>query len=293
MWELRRICASRATWLIATGAFAFCCITVWANTVVGGTYTVASPHGALTFVVPYTSVWGLATTLPESPGILLGVFIPFLCTDAVARDWTRGTRDLILSTPLPTWAYVWGRCLASLLLGLVFAGLYLVAILLVAVLLHLAQGTRYPPPAFPGDIAVWALIVAPPTVLLSGVSSALGAVVPRRTNLIKAGMLVVWLVGGESLEVALLRPGVPSWVALWDPTSIAPEIQLNGQFFHTLSTAAQQMDVPAFLRFVRVYQQTLPDLHTWVAPHLVWAGVGLLAIAAATLRFHRIRRRYP
>lgn len=291
LWELRRISASRTTWLIAAGAFALCCLTVWGNTVVGGTYIVSSPHGAVTFVVPYTSVWGLATTLPESPGILLGVFMPFVCTDAVARDWGRRTRDLILSAPLPSWAYVWGRCLAGLLLSLVFAGLYLVAILLVAVLLHLAQFNRYPLPAFPGDIAVWALIMVPPAVLLSSVSSALGSVVPHHTNLIKAGVLVVWLAGGESLEVVLLRPGTPSWLALWDPTSIAPEIQLNAQLFHILSTAAQRMGVPAFLRFVRVYQQTLPDLHAWVAPHLIWVGVGLLAMAAAVKRFDRIRRR--
>ncbi|HEX9412488.1 MAG TPA: ABC transporter permease [Ktedonobacterales bacterium] len=220
-WELRRICASRANWLTAAGAFGACFLITWGDAVVGGIYPLPSPHGTLRFVVPYTSVWGLATTLPESPGIFFGLLFPFMCTDGVARDLRRRTHELMMTTPLPSWAYVWGRSLASLLLSFLLAGLLLVSIMLVTVLLHVTHAGGYPPLVLPSVIAIWALIVLPPMVLLSGFSCALGTLLPRRSNLIKVGVLLAWLVGGESLEVFVLRPENPAWLAQWDPTNCA------------------------------------------------------------------------
>jgi hypothetical protein len=288
-WEVRRGLASYTNWFTAAGAFGICLLTVWANAVVGGVYQLPSPHGTLRFVVPYTSVWGLATTLPESPGIIFGLFFPFLCADAVARDLRRRTHALLMTTPLSSGAYIWGRYLASLLLSFCLAGLLLVSIIVVTVLLHVRHAERYPPLVLPSVIAIWALIVLPPAILLSGVSFALGTLLPRRTNLVKVGVLLTWLVGGESLEVFLLRPAHPSWPALWDPTSIAPEILLNRQLDTTLSTHAQAMGVQAFLRYVRAYQQTMPDVRFWVGPHLAWAALGVAAVVGISFAFRRFR----
>jgi hypothetical protein len=288
-WELRRGLASHANQFTAVGAFGICLLIVWGNAVVGGIYQLPAPHGTLRFTIPYTSVWGLATTLPESPGIIFGLFFPFICTDGVARDLTRRTHELLMTTPLSSSAYIWGRYLASLLLSFCLACLFLVSIIVATVLLHVKHADSYPPLVLPSVIAIWALIVLPPAVLLSGFSFALGTLLPRRSNLVKVGVLLSWLVGGESLEVFLLRPANPSWQALWDPTSIAPEILLNRQLYKTLSTHAQDMGVQAFLRYVRAYQQTMPDLRSWVGPHLAWAALGVAAVVGVSLSFRRFR----
>src|SRR5256884_3560350 len=49
--------------------------------------------------------------------------------DGVTRDLNRRTHELLMTTALPTWAYVWGRYLAGLVMSLGLALLLLASIL--------------------------------------------------------------------------------------------------------------------------------------------------------------------
>ena len=293
-WELRRVLASRATWVLAAGTFgvfvALMLLVWWRDNL----FTLATPQGTLAFHYPATSVWGLIVTYPQSPGMFLGMLLPFVGVAGIARDLSRRTHELLMATSLPSWAYVWGRYLASLCLSLVLAGMIFFAIVVVTVLLHLVDSSVYPPVVLSSILAVWMVVVLPPTLLLSGLSFSLGAVLPRRANLVSLGVVLAWFTCGASFWY-LVNPHYrdpnphPSPYVTWDPTSIAPTFPLEHQFVHQVTAAAQTWDRPAVLRYARALQQTLPDLSAWIAPHLVWAAVGIAAVGIASLAFRRFR----
>jgi ABC-type transport system involved in multi-copper enzyme maturation permease subunit len=78
--------------------------------------------------IPGTSTWGLLLTLPTTV-LLLVLLLPFVAADGVTRDLTRRTHELLMTTAVPSWAYVWGRYLTGLLMSLGLAVLLLAAIL--------------------------------------------------------------------------------------------------------------------------------------------------------------------
>src|SRR5260370_41460217 len=155
--------------------------------------TIPSAHGPPTFWLTYTNNWGLYNTLPETPGIFLGMFLPFLNVDGVARDLKRRTHELLMTTAIPSWAYVWGRFLSGLLLSLGVACLVLLAIFAHAALRHVAQPDIYLPPNLPGFTAQWALIVLPPTMLLSSISFAAGAPLPPPSQFHQPATILCWV----------------------------------------------------------------------------------------------------
>jgi hypothetical protein len=120
IWELRRFRASRLFWFQALGCFCF-----------------------LLFVAG-TSARGLLHTLPLVLVVLV-LLLPFVTADGVTRDLSRRTHELLMTTALPTWAYVWGRYLAGLLISLGLALLLLASILGMGGLLHLTVAD-YPLP---------------------------------------------------------------------------------------------------------------------------------------------------
>jgi ABC-type transport system involved in multi-copper enzyme maturation permease subunit len=293
-WELRRVLASRVTWVMAAGTFgvfiALMVLLRWRDNL----FTLSTPQGTLSFHYPATSVWGLIVTYPQSPGMFLGLLLPFVCADGIARDLKRRTHELVMATSLPSWAYVWGRYLASLCFSLVLAGMILLAIVVVTVLLHLVDSGVYPPTVLSSILAVWTVVVLPPTLLLSGLSFSLGALLPRRANLVRLGVVLAWFTCGASFWY-LVNPNYrdpnasPSPYVTWDPTSIAPTFPLERQFVTRVTEAAQTLDIPAVLRYERTLQQTMPDLSAWIAPHLVWAAIGIAAVGIASLTFRRFR----
>jgi len=293
-WELRRVLASRASWVMAAGTFgvfvALMLLAWWRDNL----FTLSTPSGTLSFHYPATSVWGLIVTYPQSPGMFLGVLLPFVCVAGIARDLNRRTHELLMTTALPSWAYVWGRYLASLCFSLVLAGMIFLAIVVVTGLLHLVDSGVYPPVVLSSILAFWMLVVLPPTLLLSGLSFSLGALLPRRANLVTLGVILAWFTCGASFWY-LVNPNYrdpsahPSPYVTWDPTSIAPTFPLERQFVHQVTAAAHTLDMPAVLRYERALQQTLPDLSAWIAPHVVWAAVGIAAVGIACLAFRRFR----
>ena len=102
----------------------------------------------------------------------------------MTRDLHRRTHELLLTTALPTWAYVWGRYLVGLVMSLGLAVLLLVAILGMGGLLHLTV-TDYPAPQIGTVLLLWVGMVLPATILVSSLGFALGTLLPRLSTLIK------------------------------------------------------------------------------------------------------------
>src|SRR5258708_3689039 len=133
-WELRRFRASRLFWLQALGFFCFLLFLTWAQQA-PDTFGTAPGNVASSGFVAGTSAWGLLQTLPPAL-VLLVILLPFVTADGVSRDLSRRTHELLMTTALPTWAYVWGRYLIGLLMSLRLPLLLLAAILGMGALLH-------------------------------------------------------------------------------------------------------------------------------------------------------------
>jgi hypothetical protein len=288
-WEFRRLQASRLNWVIAVATFGFFLLVLWLGRVVTTypiTSTTATGHVG---VVAETSLVGLVIALPQYPGLFLSMFPPFLNTDGVTRDLKRRTHELLMTTQLPTWAYIWGRYLAGVLLSLLVAVLLLVAVVVIAIVLHLTQADAYPQFDLPGVCAVWAVLLVPPVLLLSSLSFALGTWLPQHANLIKVSILLGWFAGEAVLPQWAFQHGMPLWYQTWDPTSVARTPGLLGHFLQRIAPIAQSptLSVQAIMLQVRLAEQQPPDLGPLVGPHLVWAMIGLLGVVIAGRAFRR------
>jgi ABC-type transport system involved in multi-copper enzyme maturation permease subunit len=288
-WELRRFRASRLFWIQAPVFFGLLLFVTWSQQMPNH---FQNAQGAVTFngFVAGTSVWGLLEGLPSGPLLLLGLLLPFVNADGVTRDLQLRTHELLLTTALPSRAYVWGRYLMGLLVSLGLALLLLVALLVMGGLLHLTV-TDYPLPPLGPVLLLWVGMVLSATVLLSSVSFALGTLFPRVSTLVKMGILLVWFVGALILPTGLGdTASPPTWYSAWDPTSAATALGLlipyRPDFGALERMATSTAQVQQALLSV---ENTLPTIGSWFGPHLLLAGVSLLLVLVAALTFQRFR----
>jgi ABC-type transport system involved in multi-copper enzyme maturation permease subunit len=66
--------------------------------------------------VAFDSRWPLLDIVAALGDLLwlLLMLVPIIVADAVVRDYKQRLHELIMTTAVPTWAYVWGRFLAGL-----------------------------------------------------------------------------------------------------------------------------------------------------------------------------------
>lgn len=238
-WEFRRFRASLLFWLQALLFFGLVLFVTWSTRIPGHPITIANSHGALSGSIAGTSAWGLLTSsLPTGPLFLLVLLVPFINTDAVTRDLQRRTHELILTTALPSRAYVWGRYLISLTMSLGLAGLALLATLVMGWLLHVTT-PAYPLPPINAVLVLWVGMVVPATVLVSSLSFALGTLFPRWSALIKIGIMVAWIVGALILPNGFDQSSPPpAWYVNGDPTSVVTAQGLFSQYMANFSNQA-------------------------------------------------------
>jgi ABC-type transport system involved in multi-copper enzyme maturation permease subunit len=288
-WELRRVLASRLFWVQALCYFVLMLYWVW----VGRESRFLTPTGTSVNVIG-TSAWGLMRFLPNGLG-LLGLLMPFVTADGVARDLHRRTHELVMTTALPTWAYVWGRYLAVLLMGLGLAVVMLVAILGEGVFLHFTVAS-YPVPDIGNVLILWGAMVVSATILLSSVSFALGTQFPRQSLLSKIGIVLAWFIGTFILPGAMGMGRMttpPAWYSAWDPTGVATAFAVISQFIAEFQNQTAHLTSAAQAQhLVLSLENTMPDLAGWFAPHLVLAGVSLLVVMLAVFGFQRFRNTF-
>jgi ABC-type Na+ efflux pump permease subunit len=261
-------------------------------------YTITYASGATrTYWIDWGSDYGLLNTLPQIPGVLLGLYLPFIAADGVARDLQRRTHELLMASAVPSRTYVWGRFLSSLLLSVGLAGVMLAALLSVTVMRHQLQPDVFVAPYVPGILALWALIVLPPTILLTGVSFLFGTLYPRRATLVKLAVMVGWFILAQVLgrtapqcQHCAYASGTVVAHAAWDPTSLALQnLQSPASLSQQLASQTQSLSDAAFLAQVHALEQQLPDVSAWIVPHLAWMVSGCVLAAVAAFAFRRFR----
>lgn len=291
-WEFRRFFASRLFWFQALGLFGFLLLMTWAlhspeNIGVG----VVQGNGGgqpLDGSVAGTSAGGLLHTLPTVL-IILVLLLPFVTADGVTRDLNRRTHELLMTTALPTRTYVWGRYLAGLVISLALALLLLASILGIGWLLHLTT-TDYPAPEIGAVLLIWIGMVLTATILVSSFGFALSTLLPRLSMLVKALIMVAWLVGALVIPLSMggnTTTPPPAWYVNWDPTSGITALGLLSSYSitpnPTITSEAQ------FQQFILSVENKMPDLAGWFVPHLLLAALSLALVLVAALAFKRSR----
>jgi ABC-type transport system involved in multi-copper enzyme maturation permease subunit len=290
-WELRRFCASVLFWIQVLLFFCLVLFVTWSTRMPGHPLTPANGQGAIDGFIAGTSAWGLLTSsLPTGPLLLLVLLLPFVTADGVTRDVHRRTHELLLTTALPTWAYVWGRYLIGLVMSLGLAGLALVATLVMGWLSHLIV-PAYPLPPTGAVLVLWIGMVVPATILVSSLSFALGTVFPRQSMLVKIALMVAWIVGAMIFPSGFGQSNPPpAWYVNWDPTSVATAQGLLSQYVADFGNQARAATSSTqFQQILLTVENKIPALAGWFVPHLVLAGVSLGLVLVASLAFQRSR----
>jgi hypothetical protein len=313
-WELRRALANRTTWVLAAALFVICFLLLEFSLLVTGisastTISAAqTPTGmAIQRTVDITltrnSIWGLAILFPTTL-LEFGLFLPFVTADGVSLDLKRRTHELLMTTALPSRAYIWGRYLAGLLIALGMAFVYLLALLVLAVALHLKQGDYYPALDLPGALAIWSVVVLPPTILVSSLCFALGVLLPQRSGLIKAGAVFAWFLLGVFMQAYLFeqvrdiagfaRGNPPAWwtaYETWQPTNTDAGHLFMEQFLRRLYSILDNASLSnqAVQQQAHALQQQMPDLASFTGAHLILVALGLAIVFGASLSFRRFR----
>ena len=288
-WELRRFLASRLFWFQALGLFGFLLLMTWAlhapEQMNAGVAVGGGGGEPLSGSVAGTSAGGLLHILPIVL-VVLALLLPFVTADGVTRDVHRRTHELLMTTALPTWAYVWGRYLAGLVMSLGLALLLLASILGMGWLLHLTT-TDYPAPEVGSVLLLWVGMVFSATVLVSSFGFALSTLLPRLSTLVKVVIMVAWIGGGLVIPLGLGGTPPAAWFVNWDPTSgitalgLLPAYAIN--LGSTITNEAQ------FQQFILSVENKIPNLAGWFAPHLLLAGCSLALVLVAALAFKRSR----
>jgi ABC-type transport system involved in multi-copper enzyme maturation permease subunit len=292
-WELRRLRASRLLWLQALGFFALSLFLTWSGQI---PLTLNHMKGTVLLYgfVAGTSAWGLFMTLSTGPLMLLGMLLPFVNADGVTRDRSRRTHELLLATALPTWAYVWGRYLAGLVLSLGLSLLMLAALLGMGWLWHLTV-PNYPAPEIGNLLVIWVGVIASATIAVGSLSFALGTVLPRLTTLVKIVIMAAWFLGSQvpstlfgdashSATFSLL-----AWYINWDPTGEGIALGLFHMYMTVFSNLATATSAAQNQHDILVVENSLIDLGGWFAPHLLLAVFSLALVLIVALVFKRSR----
>lgn len=284
-WELRRFLASRLFWFQALGFWGFLLLIIWALHASGQIGTVAGSE-QLSAYVAGTSAGGLLRNLPTYL-IILALLLPFITADGVTRDVNRRTHELLMTTALPTWAYVWGRYLAGLIIGLGLALLLFASILGMGGLLHLTDST-YPLPQPDAVLLLWVGMVLSATILVSSVGFAMSTLWPPLSMLIKAVLMMGWLIGALIIPLSLRdATSLPGWYVDWDPTSGITALGLLPAYHIGLN--ASITNEAQLLQFILSVENKMPDLAGWFVPHLLLAGASLVLVLIAAFAFKRSR----
>jgi hypothetical protein len=247
--------------------------------------------GASTYTVVGTSAWGLVKLLPSNLCLLLVLMLPFISADGVARDVKRGTNDLLMTTPLPNWAYLWGRYLPTLLLGLGLALALLVDLLVMGVGLPLID-SPYPAPQVGTIVTLWAMIVLPTTTLLTSASFVLGVWMPRHTNFVKLALLIVWLGWEGIFNVLPKQRPLTDWQLALDPTSNGRSVVEDGKYFQYFLQLVSSPRLGGLTgrTFDALQQHLPPDWGAWMSSQCLWTTLGCALVAMTPAFFKRFRR---
>jgi RNA polymerase sigma factor (sigma-70 family) len=224
----------------------------------------------------------------------------FAIATNLARDWHRRTHELVMSSALPTWAYIWGRYLVATAVSLFFAVELLLAILLVIAVEHETKGGADFPAAQPDAVlATWAAVVLPTTIFVGGLSVALSTLFFRATTLVKVATALGWFIWMVAVSpITQANANVPQWLLRWDPTYVglvepSPSYDIYYRALSAgvapLESSGQPVSQDQLLSLFHQVVNTLPDIDSWLPPHVAWAALALGLVALTSRMFKRYR----
>jgi ABC-2 family transporter protein len=295
-WEARRYWASPSSRRLAFIVFGLFLLVSWllhhpANagfsagaTNINYNFSGTSAYGMVILLIPFS--------------FLLALLLPLLNSSGVAHDLKHRTHELLMTTAVPTWAYVTGRYLFYLLASLGLALLALAAFLLMGLILHLAE-RNYLAPQIDVALSLWAVAILPTTVLISSLSFALGTLLPRRASVAALGVVIIWVL---PTIVLLLVPvpasgwQIPLWYKTWEPTNIGMTAVLAAPYQSGIDSIMSAIpnqptlaDGQHIVYELQALEHKMPDLLPWLGPHLIWMGIGLALVLLVAFTFKRFR----
>src|SRR5205085_952661 len=100
---------------------------------------------------------------------LLALLLPLVSSSGVAHDLKHRTHELLMTTTVPTWAYIVGRYLFYLLASVCLTLLMLVAVLCMGLVYHLIE-RNYLAPNVAAALGLWAVAILPMAIVISSLS---------------------------------------------------------------------------------------------------------------------------
>ena len=274
-WELKRLAASRSSWVMAGTALVGFVGILW----------VRHDWGLADRLVLFgTTTYGQLSELVYELMVVFGVVLPFLAADAVAHDYKQRMHELLMTTAIPTPIYIWGRYLASLLVSLGLAVIMIAAQWGTNLALS-ATDPLYPLPSLARALAFWGVIALPETILICSLCFALGAFFPRFTIATKLALCIAWVILAFDTD-----PRDVGWRAYWNPTGAGMATLLTNQLRLQVQDAVQSVaGLAGQARVALQVQQQMPDVRPWVGPYVAWVVFGVLLVALAAVTFRRFR----
>ncbi len=291
-WELRRMAARSTTWILMAAIFILTALLTWSSRLMNNLQI----DNFFPIYVHVTSAYGALMFEGTSLVMYWGLLIPFVAADQVARDYRRRTHELLMSTPIPGWAYIWGRYLAGLLLGVALALLMLAGLLFMAVLLSLDlpldqhsglwiyAGHKYPAPNLGAIVLVWLSLVLPTLLLVYNLSFGLGTLLPRHAGQVKALCVFSWLLGG----FYWIFLGENSTLAAWHLNYLQMSWKIQALYQPDYKQILKDTDgnSPELrLQIAHQVENKLFDIWTWQLPHLLYIGLGLALVWFVAARY--------
>lgn len=295
-WELNLMAARPAIWLFLAAVPIFSAFLTWSNRQLENSrfdeiYPIyAHPTSGLGAIIFEVTVIGF----------ILGILIPLLFSGSVARDYRRRTQELLMTTPLPGWAYIWGRYLAGLLLGLVVAALMLAGVILMGFMLALDLPLdqykdisfealqNYPPPNLAALCLVWLGMVLPTLLLSYSLSFGLVTLWPRRAGMVKAVFIFGWML--SSFYWLIL--GDHTHFDAWHPNYFPVTWRIQETYmvdYHQIFSQTQGNSPELRFRIAGQVEQKLFDIWTWQFPHLLYIILSLALVIYGAIRYQRNR----
>ena len=202
--------------------------------------------------------------------LLLGVMTFLLTAGALARDLSRRHRDLLLSRPIPVWAYLGGTYAGNCLFAL---GMCLCLMLVFwALPLFFGQTLLYPMQPFVTVVCVAAL----PTILFCGALAVLLTCLFRKLIIALPIFLLYFM------AVALFRLPLSFYTTEPEVDLLDFSMRLYPQGVSTYVGAARLTD----LSFAHLLQPLVPELYVRA---LLYTGLSLAMVTASMLVLKRMR----
>jgi ABC-type Na+ efflux pump permease subunit len=224
---------------------------------------------------------GLGTLYEVTTSLaFFGMVVIFIAADGVAHDHRHRVHEILMASPIGSFAYVLGRFAAVLA---VCAGLSVLVALSIVSANQMIHGSQpdYPPSNLSALATDWAVIVLPSVAAITGLSFMAATLKPTLATAIKLGSVLAWF----ALSVVVDVGHGFAWLGYWLPGGMG-ELKVVPNAVAAQYAALVGAGLPTAQLEMQA-QQAVPNLWPWVGPHI---GMTVIAIGLALFAAWRFKR---